>query len=380
MIPEATRTGFTEEHALFRASVRQFVAAQYTPHLDRWEADGLVDRDFWQCCGAMGLIAPQVREADGGAGLDYRFNAIVAEEMGYSGQLNGVVLQSDVIVPYVAHYGSAELRATWLPGLLSGETIAAIAMTEPGAGSDLQGIRTAARRDGDDYVISGSKLFITNGIQADVVVLVARTDPAAGSKGISLILVETDRPGFERGRKLDKVGNRSADTAELFLHEVRVPAGNVLGEGGRGFAYLMEQLPQERLSIAVAAQAGAQRAFDETVEYVRTRPAFGKTVLDFQNTRFTLAQIKAQLQAGWAHLDWAIARHVAGQLTAAEASAAKLWHSEMQWQVVDACLQLHGGAGYMNDYPIARLWRDARVQRIYGGTSEIMREVIGRTL
>jgi alkylation response protein AidB-like acyl-CoA dehydrogenase len=300
--------------------------------------------------------------------------------MGYSGQLNGVVLQSDVIVPYVAHYGSAQLRADWLPGLLSGDTIAAIAMTEPGAGSDLQGIRTAARRDGDDYVISGSKLFITNGIQADVVVLVARTDPDAESKGISLILVETDRPGFERGRKLDKVGNRSADTAELFLHEVRVPAGNVLGEAGRGFAYLMEQLPQERLSIAVAAQAGAQRAFDETVEYVRARPAFGKAVLDFQNTRFALAGIRASLQAGWAHLDWAIARHVAGQLTAAEASAAKLWHSEMQWQVVDACLQLHGGAGYMNDYPIARLWRDARVQRIYGGTSEIMREVIGRTL
>jgi len=380
VIPEDTRTGFAEEHALFRASVRQFVAARYTPHLDRWEADGLVDRDFWQSCGAMGLIAPQVREADGGAGLDYRFNAIVAEEMGYSGQLNGVVLQSDVIVPYVAHYGSAQLRADWLPGLLSGDTIAAIAMTEPGAGSDLQGIRTAARRDGDDYVISGSKLFITNGIQADVVVLVARTDPDAESKGISLILVETDRPGFERGRKLDKVGNRSADTAELFLHEVRVPAGNVLGEAGRGFAYLMEQLPQERLSIAVAAQAGAQRAFDETVEYVRARPAFGKAVLDFQNTRFALAGIRASLQAGWAHLDWAIARHVAGQLTAAEASAAKLWHSEMQWQVVDACLQLHGGAGYMNDYPIARLWRDARVQRIYGGTSEIMREVIGRTL
>lgn len=380
MIPEHTRTGFAEEHALFRAAVRQFVAAEHTPHLDRWEAEGLVDRSFWKRCGAMGLIAPQVSKADGGAGLDYRFNAIVAEEMGYSGQLNGVVLQSDVVVPYIAHYGSDALRAAWLPGLLAGDTIAAIAMTEPGAGSDLQGIRTSARRDGDDYVISGSKLFITNGIQADVVVMVVRTDPDAGSRGISLVLVETGRPGFERGRKLDKVGNRSSDTAELFLNDVRVPVGNVLGTAGHGFGYLMEQLPQERLSIAVAAQAGAQRAFDETVDYVGTRPAFGRTVLDFQNTRFALAEIKARLQVGWAHLDWAISRHVAGELTAAEASAAKLWHSDMQWQVVDACLQLHGGAGYMNDYPIARLWRDARVQRIYGGTSEIMKEVIGRTL
>ena len=380
MNPEITRTGFGEDHAIFRASVRQFVHDHLFPHLDRWETEGVVDRSFWQACGTFGLIGPQISAAYGGAGLDYRFNAIVAEEMGYSGQLNGVVLQSDVIVPYVAHYGSEAVRTAWLPGLLSGDIIAAIAMTEPGAGSDLQGIRTAAKCDGDDYVINGSKLFITNGVQADVVVVVARTDPDAGAKGISLILVETDRPGFERGRKLDKIGNRSADTAELFFHDVRVPASNLLGEPGRGFVYLMEQLPQERLSIAVAAQASAQRAFDEAVAFARQRPAFGQTVIDFQNTRFALADMKARLQAGWAHLDWAIARHVAGELTAAEASAAKLWHSEMQWQVVDTCLQLHGGAGYINEYPIARIWRDARVQRIYGGTSEIMKEVIGRTL
>lgn len=328
----------------------------------------------------MGLLAPQVSEADGGLGLDFRYHAIVAEEMGYSGQLTGAVLQSDVIIPYVAAYGSLTQRQTWLPRLLSGEVIAAIAMTEPGAGSDLQGIRTSARRDGVDYVINGSKLFITNGIQADLVLVVARTDPDRGAKGISLILVEADRLGFERGRKLDKIGNRAADTAELFFHDVRVPLTNCLGEENAGFIYLMEKLPQERLSIAVAAQSGAQRAFDETVEFVRARPAFGKSVLDFQNTRFALAEIKAKLQVGWAHLDWAIERHVAGELTAAEASAAKLWHSEIQWEVVDACLQLHGGAGYMNEYPIARAWRDARVQRIYGGTSEVMKEVIGRTL
>ena len=264
--------------------------------------------------------------------------------------------------------------------MVGGDAIVAIAMTEPGTGSDLQGIRTTALRQGDDYVINGSKTYITNGVQADLVILVAKTDPTAGGKGISLILVETDREGYKVGRKLDKVGQRSGDTAELFFNDVRVPVANLLGQEGRGFACLMNSLPQERLSIAVLAQAGAQRAFDEAVKFTKDRKAFGQTVFDFQNTRFELADMAAKLQVGWVHLDWAIARHVARELTAVEASAAKLWHSELQGEICDRSLQLHGGAGYMNEYPIARLWRDARVSRIYGGTSEIMKEVIARSI
>jgi alkylation response protein AidB-like acyl-CoA dehydrogenase len=264
--------------------------------------------------------------------------------------------------------------------MLRGEAIAAIAMTEPGAGSDLQAVRTTARQEGNDYVINGAKTYITNGQNADIILTVCKTDPAAGAKGTSLILVEADRPGFARGRNLDKVGQWMADTSELFFNDVRVPAGNVIGEINRGFIYLVSDLPQERLSISITAQAAAQRAFDEAVSFTRDRTAFGKKVIDFQNTRFTLADIKAQLQVGWAHLDWAIARHVRGELTAEEAAASKYWHTEMQWLACDAALQLHGGAGYMNEYPIARIWRDARVRRIYGGTSEIMKELVGRGL
>jgi acyl-CoA dehydrogenase len=258
--------------------------------------------------------------------------------------------------------------------------ITAIAMTEPGAGSDLQGVRTTARRDGNHYVINGSKTYITNGQNAGLIIVVAKTDPDKGAKGTSLILVEQDRDGFARGRNLDKIGQNSADTSELFFNDVRVPITNCLGEENQGFVYLMSQLPQERLGIAISAQAGAQRAFDEAVKFTKDRKAFGKTVFDFQNTRFTLATLKTELQVGWAHIDWGLKRLMAGKLTAAEASAAKLWHTEMQGRVVDEALQLHGGAGYMNEYPIARMWRDARVQRIYGGTSEIMREVIARTI
>jgi alkylation response protein AidB-like acyl-CoA dehydrogenase len=253
-------------------------------------------------------------------------------------------------------------------------------MTEPGAGSDLQGVRTTARRDGNDFVINGAKTFITNGQTADLVIVVAKTAPELKGRGISLILVEADRQGFKRGRNLDKIGQHSADTSELFFEDVRVPATNLLGTENAGFGYLMSQLAQERLSLAVTAQAAAQRAFDEAVAFTRERTAFGQKVIDFQNSRFVLADMKAKLQVGWAHLDWALSRHVEGQLTAPEASATKYWHTEMQWQIVDAALQLHGGAGYMNEYVIARLWRDARVQRIYGGTSEIMREVVGRAL
>jgi acyl-CoA dehydrogenase len=293
---------------------------------------------------------------------------------------DSITLQSDITMPYVQRYASDALRERWLPAMLRGEAIAAIAMTEPGAGSDLQGVRTTARQDGSEYVINGAKTYITNGQNADIILTVCKTDPAAGAKGTSLILVEADRPGFARGRNLDKVGQWMADTSELFFTDVRVPASNVIGEINRGFIYLVSDLPQERLSISITAQAAAQRAFDEAVAFTRERTAFGKKVIDFQNTRFTLAEIKAKLQVGWAHLDWAIARHVRGELTAEEAAASKYWHTEMQWEACDAALQLHGGAGYMNEYPIARIWRDARVRRIYGGTSEIMKELVGRGL
>ncbi len=380
MLSTAGRTAYDADLELFRDQVRKFFDKELYPHLDRWEAEGIVDREFWKAYGAAGLLCPQVPSEYGGLELDYRFNAVIGEELAYAGSSAGVTLQSDITVDYLINYGSQEQKKRFLPGMISGEIITAIAMTEPGTGSDLQGVKTTARRDGNHYVVNGSKTYITNGQNADVVIVVAKTDPTLGSKGISLILVERGAEGFERGRNLDKVGQHSADTSELFFNDVRVPITNCLGEEGRGFAYLMGQLPQERLQIAVAGQAGAQRAFDEAVKFTKERKAFGQSIFDFQNTRFTLAALKTKLQVGWAHLDWAITRHVAGELTASEASAAKLFHTELQWEACDIALQLHGGAGYMNEYPIARLWRDARVQRIYGGTSEIMKEVVARSI
>ncbi|MGE4322723.1 MAG: acyl-CoA dehydrogenase family protein [Sphingobium sp.] len=380
MLSTGKRTAFSEEHEMFRDTVRRVFDQALTPNLDRYEQEGIVDRDFWRACGEAGLLCPTVAEEYGGMGLDFRYNAVIDEELAYLGSSAGITLQSDITADYIQHYGSEEQKKTWLPRMVSGEVITAIAMTEPGTGSDLQGIKTTARRDGNHYIVNGSKTYITNGQNADLVIVVARTDPDAGHKGISLILVEADREGFARGRNLDKVGQHSADTSELFFNDVRVPITNCLGGEGEGFIYLMKQLPQERLSIAVSSQAGAQRAFDEALAFTKERKAFGKTVFDFQNTRFELADIATKLQVGWAHLDWAIARHAAGELTAVEASAAKMWHSDLQGEVCDRALQLHGGAGYMNEYPIARLWRDARVTRIFGGTNEIMKEVIGRSL
>ena len=380
MIPAPTRTVYGEDHILFRDQVRRLFERALVPHLDRWEEAGMVDRAFWRACGEAGLLCPTVSPAYGGLGLDFRYNAVVAEELAYAGSSAGITLQSDIVANYIERYGSEAQKQQWLPKMISGEAVTAIAMTEPGAGSDLQGVRTTARRDADGYVINGAKTYITNGQLADLVIVVARTDPDGGSKGISLILVEAEREGFARGRNLDKIGQHSADTSELFFNDVRVPAANLLGEEGRGFAYLMSELPQERLSIAVSCQAGAQRAFDEALAYTKDRKAFGQAVFAFQNTRFSLADMATRLQVGWAHLDWALARHVDGKLTTAEASAAKLFHSELLNQVCDAALQLHGGAGYMNEYLIARLWRDARVTRIDGGTSEIMKEVVARSL
>ncbi len=380
MLVTASRTAFTEEHAMFRDTVRKFFKRELEPNLERFEREGIVDRKFWLACGEAGLLCPTVKPEYGGLGLDFGFNAIIDEELAYAGSSAGLALQSDIAADYIEAYGSEEQKQKYLPKMISGEVISAIAMTEPGTGSDLQGIKTLARKDGNHYVINGSKTYITNGQNADLIILVAKTDATLGAKGISLILVDADTPGFARGRNLDKIGQHSADTSEMFFADVRVPMTNCLGEEGKGFTYLMSQLPQERLSIAISAQAAAQRAYDEAVAFVKDRKAFGKTVFDFQNTRFTLAQLKTELQVGWAHLDWALTRHIAGALTTAEASAAKLWHSELQGRVCDAALQLHGGAGYMNEYLVARLWRDARVTRIFGGTSEIMKEVIGRSI
>jgi acyl-CoA dehydrogenase len=378
----AGRTAYTEDHEAFRDSVRSFIKAEVVPHIERWDEAGIIEKEIWPKAGAVGMLCPTVPEEYGGLGLDFGYNAIIDEEVAYGGTSLGFSLQSDIVVNYIVSYGSEEQKKHWLPKLVSGETITAIAMTEPGVGSDLQGIRTTAKKDGNHYVINGSKTYITNGQNADLILVCCKTDTDVEPawKGVSIILVEADREGFKRGRNLDKIGMDAADTSELFFEDVRVPMTNCLGEEGKGFIYLMSELPQERLSIAISAQASAQKAYDETVAFVRERKAFGKPVIDFQNTRFTLADLKSKLQVGWAHLDWAIARHLKKELTAEEGAAAKLWHTELQWEVMDKCLQLHGGAGYMNEYPIAKMWRGARVTRIFGGTNEIMKELIGRKL
>lgn len=374
----ASRAFEGESHRLFRDSVRRFFAAELD--LDRWEEERIVDRGFWRKAGEAGLLCPTVPEAFGGLGLDFGYNAIVTEELNYAGSSASLPLQSDIIADYFLHFGSDAQRRSYLPGMVDGTLIAAIAMTEPGAGSDLQAIRTSAVRDGADFVIDGSKTYISSGQNCDFVIVAAKSNPALGAKGVSLFIVDADAPGFSRGRKLDKIGQHSADTSELFFSGVRVPASAMLAPEGGGFAAIMDLLPQERLSQAIMGQAGAQRAFDEAVAFARDRTAFGQKVIDFQNSRFALADMAVKLQVGWSHIDWAIQRHICGELTTVEASAAKLWHTEVQWEIVDACLQLHGGAGYMNEYPIARLWRDARVQRIYGGTSEILKLVVGRSI
>ena len=378
----AGRFAYNEDHEAFRQTVRSFLAKEGVPNVDKWEEERLVPKAFWQKAGEIGMLCPTAPEAYGGIGLDFGYNAIVDEEMAYAGVPAGFSLQSDIVAGYMETYGSEEQKAEWLPKMVSGDVITAIAMTEPGTGSDLQSIRTTARKDGNHYVINGSKTYITNGQNTDLTLVVAKTDPDAQPawKGMSIILVESDREGFRKGRKLDKIGQDAADTSELFFDDVRVPITNCLGEEGMGFIYLMSQLPQERLSIAVSCQASAQKALDDTIAFTKDRKAFKGTVFDFQNTRFVLADLKAKLQVGWAHLDWAIARHLKGELTNEEGAAAKLWHTDLQWEVMDKCLQLHGGAGYMNEYPIARMWRGARVSRIYGGTNEIMKEVIGRKL
>ncbi len=380
MLDTSQRFAYNEDHEAFRDTVRKVFAEHMTPYLDQHEEEGIVPRSAWKALGEAGMLCPTVKEENGGLGLDFGFNCVLCEELSYLGSSAGFTLQNDITANYIERLGTEEQRQKYLPGMVSGDVISAIAMTEPGAGSDLQGIRTTAIKDGNHLVVNGSKTYITNGQNADVIIVVAKTDPSQGAKGTTLVLVDADTEGFERGRNLDKIGQHSADTSELFFNDCRVPMTNILGGEGRGFIHLMEELPQERLGIAVGAQAAAQRAFDEAVKFTKDRKAFGKTVFEFQNTKFVLADLKAKLQVGWAHLDWAIRKHLAGELTTDEASAAKLWHTDLQWEACDKALQLHGGAGYMNEYAIARLWRDARVTRIFGGTNEIMKEVISRSI
>src|ERR1700722_1029691 len=379
----ADRPIYGEEHRQLRETARRFLVAEVAPHFDRWEQAGIVDRSMWVKGGEAGLLCPQVAEEYGGAGGDFRINAVVVEEFAYSGfagPTSDFSVHSDVCCGYLISYGTPEQKAKWLPRMVRGETICAIAMTEPGTGSDLQGIRTRAVCDGDEFIVSGQKTFISNGQLCDLVIVVSRTSNDAGSRGMSLILVKTVRAGFGRGRNLEKLGQLSADTSEMFFDEVRVPASNLLGAEGGAMAALMSELPQERLTIAITSMAAAQKAFDITRDYTRQRKAFGKPIAEMQNTRYKLADLKTELAVGWAFVDQYLSKHIEGKLTTHEASMAKLWASEMHGRAVDQCVQLFGGYGFMREYEICRLYADARVQRIYGGTSEIMRELISRNL
>ena len=380
------RTLYEQDHEDFRAVVREFVAREVTPHQQRWEQAHLIDRSVWTAAGKQGLLGLAAPEELGGAGQDdFRYRAVMMEEfarVGAASLASGFAVQDDIVLPYLLDLGTPEQKRRWIPGICTGETITAIAMTEPGAGSDLQGIRTTAVRDAGtgDWIIDGAKTFITNGIHADLVVVLARTDPAAGAKGMSLFVVERDTLGFTRGRKLDKVGLHAQDTAELHFDNVRIPAGYLLGTEGQGFLHLMERLPRERLSIAVSAQCVVEAALEWTLDYCAERTAFGQPIGDFQHSRFLLAELVTEAEVTRAYIDTAITALGGGWLSAVDAAKAKWWASELQVKVVDRCVQLHGGYGYMLEYPIARAFLDARIQTIYGGTTEIMKEIIGRDL
>lgn len=373
---------FEDEHEAFRETARAFIAKELVPHVEQWEHDGVVSREAWLAAGRQGLLGTAVEERFGGGGVDdFRFNVVFGEEMvnaGISGF--GVPVHNDINAPYLTRLATEEQKQRWLPGFCTGEIITAIAMSEPGAGSDLQGIRTSAVRDGDEWVINGQKTFISNGINADLVIVVARTDPDAGHEGISLLVVERGAAGFERGRNLDKIGQKSQDTAELYFNDVRVPANNLLGEQGKGFVYLMENLPQERLSIGVSAVATAEKVLEQTKQYCHERTAFGRPIGKFQNTRFELAEMATEVQIGRVFADRCVSEHLRGELSIENAAMAKWWLTEMCKRVVDRCLQLHGGYGYMMEYPVAKAFLDSRVQTIYGGTTEIMKEIVGRSM
>lgn len=376
------RNIFEQVHHDFRATARAFFEKECAPHTDEWEKDGKVSREAWRQAGAHGLIGWAVPEEFGGLGLvDYRFNQIVSEEMFATGSVGiGLGVQNDIVVPYMADLTTAEQRERWMPGFLAGEIICSIAMSEPAAGSDLAGIKTNAVDKGDHFLLNGSKTFISNGLLSTLVIVACKTDTAAGHRGISLLVVEEGMEGFTRGRKLDKIGQFSADTAELFFQDVKVPKENLLGQLNRGFYHLVEHLPTERLGIATYALPMARRALDLTKIYALERKAFGQSIGKFQVNRHALAEMQTMLDAAQTYLDQCVLSANDGTLTAEDAAGLKWWTSEVQWQIVDRCLQMHGGYGYINEYEIARLWRDSRVQRLYGGTTEIMKDLMGRSM
>jgi alkylation response protein AidB-like acyl-CoA dehydrogenase len=375
---------FDSDHDMFRDSFRRFLEKEIVPRAEEFERDGIMDRTVFAKAGAAGFLGMEVPEEYGGGGVrDFRYNTVISEEMQETcvgGAGLGITLHNDICLPYFLHLANDEQKQRWLPGICSGELITAVAMTEPGIGSDLASMTTTAVRDGDVYVVNGSKTFITNGINADLVITAVKTDPTQRHKGMSLMIIERGMEGFERGRNLEKIGLHSQDTAELFFTDVRVPAENLLGAEGEGFRYLVTNLPQERLSIAVAGVAAARAAYRWTLEYVQERQAFGQPVAAFQNTRFKLAEMATEIAVTEAFVDKCVLAHNAGELTAEEAAMAKWWCTELQGRICDLGVQLHGGYGFMTEYPIARAYADARVTRIYGGTTEIMKEIIGKSI
>jgi alkylation response protein AidB-like acyl-CoA dehydrogenase len=378
------RNLFTDEHELFRDSFRQFLDREVVPHAEAWDAAGIVDRAVFEKAGAAGFLAIDVPEEFGGGGVkDFRYQLVIAEEIQKAGANSvglGLTLHNDICIPYFLHQTNDEQRARWLPDICAGRKITAVAMTEPGIGSDLASMTTTAIRDGDHYIVNGSKTFITNGINSDLVITAVKTDPSLKHAGMSLLILERGMEGFERGRNLDKIGMHAQDTAELFFTDVRVPVANRLGEEGQGFRYLVSNLAQERLSIAVTGVASARQAFDWTLEYCKERKAFGQPIGSFQNSRFKLAEMKTEIEIGQTFIDQCVLQLNAGTLTVEDAAMAKWWSTELQGKVIDGCVQLFGGYGFMTEYPIAKAYADARITRIYGGTTEIMKEIIGRSL
>ncbi len=373
---------YEAEHEAFRELCKAFLAREAVPHNDEWDKAGIVDREVWRKAGAAGLLGMDVDEEHGGGGQkDFRFNAVLVEEIVAAGASGlGFGLHNDVVAPYLTDLATEEQRKRWLPGFCSGDIVTAIAMSEPGAGSDLAGVRTSAVRDGDEWVLNGQKTFITNGELADLVIVVAKTDASLGAHGISLFVVESGTPGFTRGRRLEKVGLKANDTAELFFDDCRIPADHLLGQENAGFYHLMANLPRERLGIAVAAVASAEHVLAITLEYAKTRQAFGKPIGSFQHNRFVLAELDTEVTIARTFLNQCIVEQNAGRLSVADAAKAKWWTTELQNKVADRCVQLHGGYGFMMEYPVAKAWLNSRVQTIYGGTTEIMKEIIGRSL
>ena len=375
------RTVFEPEHELFRRSVAAFLDREVAPHYAQWEKDGRVSREVWRKAGEEGLLLTTMPEEYGGVGGDFRTAAIIIEELAARAfAAPGYTLHSEIVAPYILHYGTEEQKLQWLPKMASGEYVASIAMTEPGTGSDVQSIRTTAIRDGNELIVNGAKTFITNGELADLVMVACKTDPDAGAKGVSLVMVETDRVGFSRGKKLEKMGEKAQDVAELFFDDVRVPPSNLLGEEGRGFAAMMDELPQERLIVVMGAVATMEAALKWTVEYTTDRKAFGKPIISFQNTRFKLAELKTEIAIARTFADKCLELHLEGKLDVPTAAGAKFWMTELEQKVLDTCLQFFGGYGYMMEFPIARAYTNARVHRIYAGTNEIMREIVARSL